>query len=369
MPQVLKNIETKEYYMLNNCVLFRFRHLKNVITIALLTNLKITTMGKSKSIEEKMAEDQKFRDFMKKLEDESKLEEDRISGEIGKQVKTHYEGNNWDHARLFGNKQSDYQNYDDWSLDRVNKIIDSIGNALSGGDFPSKKVPGSEDASKSTIDNAKDFIGVFAGDYSLVIARVKAMISAVLSQFSVASDVSRKAELKDMPLSGGMHLFFGSSGAVSTNNTFFTNQFIGSFQIVFEVYMSVAEAKAIGLQQMLVTTEIELKILDDLIIAIRQQMADSLKKIMKDKIQDFVSTKAAYDVALDSVKLDRAKLMEEYDKYNQVTKAIDALSLDFANRADVSDGLKMAISSLDNLFLNEWELDVAKRYLIEKAGK
>lgn len=195
------------------------------------------------------------------------------------------------------------------------------------------------------------------------------MISAVLSQFSVASDVSRKAELKDMPLSGGMHLFFGSSGAVSTNNTFFTNQFIGSFQIVFEVYMSVAEAKAIGLQQMLVTTEIELKILDDLIIAIRQQMADSLKKIMKDKIQDFVSTKAAYDVALDSVKLDRAKLMEEYDKYNQVTKAIDALSLDFANRADVSDGLKMAISSLDNLFLNEWELDVAKRYLIEKAGK
>lgn len=69
MPQVLKNIETKEYYMLNNCVLFRFRHLKNVITIALLTNLKITTMGKSKSIEEKMAEDQKFRDFMKKLED------------------------------------------------------------------------------------------------------------------------------------------------------------------------------------------------------------------------------------------------------------------------------------------------------------
>lgn len=95
-------------------------------------------MGKSKSIEEKMAEDQKFRDFMKKLEDESKLEEDRISGEIGKQVKTHYEGNNWDHARLFGNKQSDYQNYDDWSLDRVNKIIDSIGNALSGGDFPSK---------------------------------------------------------------------------------------------------------------------------------------------------------------------------------------------------------------------------------------
>lgn len=326
-------------------------------------------MGKSKSIEEKMAEDQKFRDFMKKLEDESKIEEDRISGEIGKLVTKHYDGNKWDFARLFGNKQSDYQNYDDWSLDRVNKIIDSIGNALSGGDFPSKKVPGSEDAKKSTIEEAKDFIGVFAGDYSLVIARVKAMISAVLSQFSVASDVSRKAELKDMPLSGGMHLFFGSSGAVYTNNTFFTNQFIGSFQIVFEVYMSVAEAKAIGLQQMLVTTEIELKILDDLIIAIRQQMSESLKKIMKDKIQDFVSTKAAYDVALESVKLDRAKLMEEYDKYNQVVKAVDAMALDMAYRADGSGNLKDSVHSLEFMFFSEWEQNVAQRYLQEKMNK
>ena len=219
-------------------------------------------MGKSKGIEDKLKEDQEFRKFMAELEQESKKEEDNIFGKIDVVVKKQYDENGWDHARLFGNKQSDYQNYADWSLTRIVNIIDSIGEALSGGDFPSSAVPGSEAAKPSTIDAAKEFLGAFTADYSLVIARVQALVAGVLTQFSVASDAARKTSLNDMPLSGGMHLFFGSTGEVFTNNTFFTNQFIGSFQIVFEVYMSVDEAKAIGLQQILVTTAEELKILN-----------------------------------------------------------------------------------------------------------
>lgn len=68
-------IETKEYYMLNNCVLL-VSHLKNVINTVLLTNLKNNYNGKSKALKEKWLKTRNSGDFMKKTEDESKLEED-----------------------------------------------------------------------------------------------------------------------------------------------------------------------------------------------------------------------------------------------------------------------------------------------------
>ena len=322
-------------------------------------------MGKSKTIEEKMAEDKKFRAYMDELQSEAKKEEERILTEINALVKKQYDENGWDYARLFGDKQSDYQNYDDWSLTRVMNIIDSIGNALSGGNFPSSAVPGSNEAKKSTVEDAKDFLGSFGADYSLVIARVQAMVSGILAQFGVASEASRKTSLKDMPLSGGLHLFFGSSGAVFTQNTFFTNQFIGSFQIVYETYMSVDEARALGLQQILVTTQKELAILNELILDIREAQAKSLKEILKKKPEDYVSTKNAYQVMVESVKEDRAKLMEEYNKYNQVVETVDRLFArlelkDFDVKNLTSDPLP-----LDTLF-NEWEVGIAKRYIREK---
>lgn len=325
-------------------------------------------MGKSKSIEDKMREQEKFKEFMNSLEADAKKEEDRILSEIDVLVKKQYDANGWDHARFFGDKRSDYQNYSDWSLDRINKIIDSIGNALKGGNFPSAALPGSEQAEKSTIQNAKDFLGAFGGDYDLIIARVQALISGVLSQFSVASDVVRKASLQDMPLSGGLHLFFGSSGSVYTNNTFFTNQFIGSFQIVFEVYMSVDEARAIGLQQILVTTSKELEILNQMLLDIRIEQAASLKKILKEKPEDYVSTKLAYDLAVASVKEDRARLLEEYNNYNQVVETVDRLydRLDLEEFGIQSlEGDKLALSDL----FNKKEEGIAKRYITEKINE
>jgi len=324
-------------------------------------------MGKTKSIEEKMADDAKFRQFMDTIQKEAKTEEDRIETEMNGIIQKHYDTNKWDHARLFGNKQSDYQNYDDWGLDRVNKIIESIGNALSISDFPSSSVPGSDDASKETVTEAKDFIPTFAADYDLILSRVKAMISGVLTQFSVASSASRKTVQRDMPLSGGQHLFFGSSGSVYTQQAFFTNQFIGSFQIVFQCYMSVAEARAIALQQLLKTTEIELAYLNTEILNIREAQATSLKDILKNKPQDYNSTRAAYTLALDAVKEDRAKVMEEYNKYNSVTTTVDQLF----HRLDLSE-FKCATPhknpiSIDHLF-NKWEAGIARRYISEKLA-
>lgn len=323
-------------------------------------------MGRTKTIEEKMAEDKKFREFMDNLEVESKKIEDKILSDVDATVKKHYDENGWDHARLFGNKQSEYQNYDDWNLNRIMKIIDSIGTALEGGDYPSKEVPGSDKAAKSTIDNAKEFLGAFAGDYSLIISRVKALISGVLSQFAVASNITRKTDLRDMPLSGGLHLFFGSYGSVYTSNTFFTNQYIGSFQIVFVTYMSVKEAQSIALQQLLATTEQELTMLNKMILDIRKMQVADLNKVLKEKPQDFLSTKATYDVMLAGVRLDIDTLMQQYNKYNQITAAVDHL----LSEIDLSDFDAKSIQEhpmIDHLF-SEWEAGIARRYIKEKLA-
>jgi len=324
-------------------------------------------MGKTDTIKEKEARDKAFREFMARLDVESKAEEDKLLAEVQAAIINHYDGNKWDNARLFGDRRSDYQNYSDWGLQRVNEIISSIGKALSAGDYPSSEVPGSNDAAPSTVDKAKQFMGAFAGDYSLILARVQALLTGTLSQFSVKSDVTRKSELRDLPLSGGLHLFFASSGKVYKEDSFFSNQLIGSFQIVFETYMSVDEARAIGLQQILATTEQELVILGDLIISLRQQQAESLKKIIKENIKDYATTKAAYDLAIDDTKADQAKVFEQYTKYKTVTDAVDRLfdRLDLADWGQQTSGEDLL--RVEDLF-TPWEAELAGRYITEKLA-
>ncbi|MDO7885713.1 hypothetical protein [Hymenobacter cheonanensis] len=323
-------------------------------------------MGKSKGIEEKEKANQEFRAFMDTLQAEAKVREDGIQQEVDALVAKHYNANKWDHARLFGNRQSDYQNYDDWSLDRIVKITESIGNALKGGNFPSAAVPGSKEAEKSTVDEAKEFIASFAGDYDLVIARVQAMVSAVLSQFSVASSVSQKAVLKDMPLSGGLHLFFGSMGSVYQNQKFFSNQYIGSFQIVFETYMSVKEAQTIGLQQILATTEYELNVLNSLIISIRDAQKKSLTEILKNNPQDYTSTYATYKLALDITKADRDVVEQKYNEYNSAVEAVDTVYAQLA-LPGASGAAPTGTLALETLFSGK-QLEVAQRYVREKQA-
>lgn len=327
-------------------------------------------MGRSKSIDEKMKDDAEFKKYMDQLSLDSETEENKIQAEIDVVAKKLYEGNKWTFSRLFGGKNSDYQNYDDWSLDRINAVINTIGNAISGGNFPSDKVPGSESADASAVNNAKEFLSSFNGDYGLIISRIQSLISGILSQFAVASNATRKTELKDMPLSGGMHLFFGSSGEVYTNQTFFTNQFFASFQIVYEVYMSVEEARAISLVGILKTTQQEIQSANEMILLIRAKQAASLKDVLKTKPKAFVATKAMYDTMLKSYQKDIDALVASYNKYISVTKAVDALYDDVSLKGVLTDGgdensVKYADLPL-NLMFNEWEEAIARRYISEK---
>jgi ribosomal protein S21 len=323
-----------------------------------------THMGRTKTIEDKEQADKAFREFMKQVEKEAVAEETRVYDRIKELVVRHYKENGWSHARLFGDQRSDYQNYDDWSLERVAAITQRIGDALSDKAYPAKDVPGSETADKSAIDTAKEFAGAFSGDYTLIIKRVIGMMSAILTQFASSSVASRNEVLRDTPLAGGLHLFFGCTGKVYDERSFFSHQFIGSFQIVFEAHISAEEARTVALQQILKTTELELQTLNEMITEIRLAQAKELRTLVSNP-ELWKSTKASYDEMLISLKASRQELVVEYDKYKSVTDAVDAhmdvLDLTAYGRPAPKDGGV----PLDHLFIDGWELQLAQRYVAE----
>lgn len=324
-------------------------------------------MGKSDGIKEKQKLDTEFRVFMEGLEQEAKKKELQILGDIDVTIQRHYKANNWDHARLFGDRNSDYQNYSDWSLDRIKNIINSIGNALQSGNFPSESVPGSDEAKEETVEEAKEFLPGFDSDYSLIIARVQSMISGVLTQFASSSSASQKTVLKDMPLSGGMHIFFGSTGSVYTNNSFFTNQFIGSFQLVYEVYMSVDEAKAVALKQILEATDIEIKMLNAMIISIREAQNTTLSQLLKDKkFEEYKETSDTFNEMRMNVAAERTKLVDEYNNYKGVADKVEQLLPHLNLTAFGKSGAKGG-HLLEDFFSGK-SLAIAKRYVREELA-
>lgn len=324
-------------------------------------------MGKSQSIEEKEKQDEAFRAYMKKVDEESRAEEAQLRARIEERVRTHYEGNGWEHYRLFGDSRGDYQNYDSWSLDRITAIIAAIGKALAAADYPSKAVPGSNQADPKAIETAKAFAGAFAGDLSLIIARVTSLMTAFMSQFSVATETSQKQVLQDLPMAGGLHLFFANSGKVFKKTEFFSNQFIGAFQVVFEAHVSAAEAKAIGLQQILRTTEYEMERLNALILEIRDLQIESLRKILKEDPKLYLPTKKTYDDILEDTKRSREELVKEYDKYVKVTRMVDSFLPDLDLSELGRPSLTHTPVRLDDVF-SPWEAQVARRYLAERLA-
>jgi len=164
-----------------------------------------------------------------------------------------------------------------------------------------------------------------------------------------------------------MHLFFACSGSVYKRDTFFTNQFIGSFQIVFETYMSVDEARAIALQQILKATAQELEILNSDLIYFRQLQSENLRKVAKESPEDFLTTKQAYDVMIESQKASIAEVFSQYEQYQGVVSAVD----EYFPRLDLSEFGRRSISAdairIDHLF-TEREADIARRYVSERLS-
>ncbi len=329
-------------------------------------------MGKTQTIADKEKQDAEFKAFMEKLAADSKKKETEMLSEIQAVVNDFYNKNGWKHARFFGDRRSDYQNYSDWSLQSITNIINTIGSAISSAKFPSKEVPGSEQASAETNSEVKSNLPAFVEDINLTINRVVALLNGFLTQFASHSSVSQKSAFQDLPMSGGLHLFVAQCGSVYREKKFFENQYIGSFQIVFEAYMSVEEARAISIQQILKTTQKEIEIVNALILDIRQAQADTLKGLIRDPAM-YKQTKLDFDEMIAMQKVSRDELVKEYDKYKSVSDTVDDL-LPMIDLAPIGITIATAPASasskvpLDEIFTDSWEARLATRMIREKLG-
>lgn len=324
-------------------------------------------MGRSKSIADKEREDAEFKAFMAKLEADSKAKENEMLQQISARVADFYQSNKWKYSKFFGERRSDYQNYSEWSLESVNKVIATIGNAISAAQFPSPAVPGSEDAGPKTTEEVKENLPSFVADINLTIKRVVAILNGFLTQFASTSSIIQKSAFQDLPLSGGLHLFLSQCGSVYREKRFFSNQYIGSFQIVFEAFMSVEEARAYSILKILKTTQAEIDMISNLIVEIRQEQLDTLKTLTKDP-KMFKETKLDFDEMLNDLKNSRDEVVKEYDKYKTVADMVDDLlpMIDLAPLG-IATTSKQAVDKVKlNELFDDWEADLAARIIREK---
>ncbi|TCT05542.1 hypothetical protein [Aquabacter spiritensis] len=328
-------------------------------------------MGKTQTIADKERQDAEFKAFMEKLASDSRKKETEMLEAIQAVVSDFYTKNGWKFSRFFGDRRSDYQNYSDWSLQRVADIITTIGKAISAAKFPSPEVPGSEKASPETNAEVKQNLPAFVEDINLTINRVVALLNGFLTQFASHSSVSQKAAFQDLPMSGGLHLFIAQSGSVYHEKKFFETQFIGSFQIVFEAYMSVEEARAISIQQILKTTQKEIEIVNAQILDIREVQGETLKQYIREP-KMYKETKLDFDEMIAMMKVSRDELVKEYDKYKTVSEMVDDL-LPVIDLAPL--GISFATAPgheakvpLSEIFEDAWEARLAERMIREKIG-
>ena len=93
-------------------------------------------------------------------------------------------------------QKSDYQNLDDWSLERAAIISDQIGTALKQGDYD--KLEGNT-GSFDIEEAARETLSTFNDDLPLIAARVTALVFSTHSQFTVTTEENRKSVDQNLP--------------------------------------------------------------------------------------------------------------------------------------------------------------------------
>ena len=100
-------------------------------------------------------------------------------------------------AGCTGKQKSDYQNFDDWSLERVAIITDQIGTALKQGDYDKL---GGNTGSDDIEEAAGETLSTFNDDLPLIAARVTAFVFSTRSQSTVvATEENRKSVDQNLP--------------------------------------------------------------------------------------------------------------------------------------------------------------------------
>lgn len=194
-------------------------------------------MGKSKSIEQMQKENTKFQDFIKDmrkdLDEQAAAQQKKIDDMVAAYHKDYD-----DEVMVLSGNFTHQSVVSEWSLDAVNKMIDSCRNAILGDAPPPPGVTAGSEAKQ--VATAMSQIG----SVNTIIANAAFnVVQSLLRSVGSRTSVETKASQQSVPLAPGIRLFIAVVENSYDKTSFFGSDSIMQTLFVFTARYSLKEGK------------------------------------------------------------------------------------------------------------------------------
>ncbi|MEG3861175.1 hypothetical protein [Microcoleus sp. herbarium12] len=210
-------------------------------------------MGRSNAIEDQTKKNQEFQAYLNQMENDLQKRADKAWEAINKDVTEHYSKYNNEFFDLAKGEYKHLTTLSEWSLDNVNRMIDSIQGALFGKikkeeKSDDKDPKGSKIISKEEITKNPELSQSMLASSSqqLLIASTAFMaIQGILESFTSSTKTELMSESKIVSLSPGLTLFLYVIENNVKEEQFFKTDLICQNFYLYTAKISIREAKTI----------------------------------------------------------------------------------------------------------------------------
>ena len=241
-------------------------------------------MGKSPSIEEMEAKEDRYREYIHKLENELKIRADKYEDQLDKKINEYFKDNEWDYQNFLSGRNVDFLHEKDWSLDNLKNIIDQISKAI----FGDTKAPAGVTIEKTeemgkAIKNMEHLELYIAG-------KCFEIISGILDSFGTKTTMGFNASVEVKPVAPGLTLFVAVVGDSYQSHDFFEDEMIYQYFYIYDLRFSVKQAEAQAHQA-------DVSLYADSLGTFRQKLEELNEDLGEDKIdgQEYATKTAIFE--------------------------------------------------------------------------
>lgn len=262
-------------------------------------------MGSSPKIADLQAADDNFRNYLNSIEQQLQAESDTAVKKMQGDIAAFYTYNHYDDAKQFGSGQNtDFLHEQEFSLDNLKKVIDSISAAV----FSGAPVPEGASVNKDAVAAADNQLGSEVGAMSnlelYIAGKVFDVLSNVVLSFGTGSSFTFSSSTKTESLGFGMQMFTCVSASSYQSHSFFSNEYISQYLYIYDVRFSVKQAQAEAELGLVQAYENQLAVFEDLLNKLGDELdqgAISLDayQTTSDKYQSYIDQ---FHTKIDSLK-------------------------------------------------------------------
>jgi hypothetical protein len=267
-------------------------------------------MGSSPKIEDMRQNDDAFRKYLTDIQTDLDAKSASMSQKVQTEISDFYTKNHYDDAKLFASGQNtDFVHQEEFTMDNLKKVIDSISAAV----FSGAPVPKGTDVNQDAVADADKALGKEVGamaNLELYIAgKVFDVLSNVVLSFGTGASVTYSTAVESKSLGFGMQMFTAVAANSYQSHSFFNNQYISQYLYMYNVRFSVKQAQVeatIGLVQ---AYQNQMAVFEDLLNKLGQELDEGTIALdayetMSEKYQKFIDQ---FDEKISSLKSLAAK--------------------------------------------------------------